>query len=529
MEKFENLCMKCMSDKGDKKQCPFCGYISDNKQISKFAEKKIILQGKYVVGNEISRNAESVCYVGYDIKNKSKVNIREFFPSEICSKSVDGMTVVVKESCNEKYENLKNNFLCYFRTLAKVRDIDSVESVYDIFTDYGTAYVVSDYIDGITLFEFIKRNRKPLDWDTAKILFMPIISAFSRFNKAGLNHLAVTPKSLIVGRNGKMYISDFSTPNLRRLGTFSDFEFNKGFTAPEQYVKNCVLTQATDVYGLTASLFFSLVGFAPKDASERESDGRILIPVKLLKNIPPHVVSALSNGLKINVKLRTQTFDILRDELTETSAKYLKEQGTDVNKKESILTKKNNVVWIIGAAVVALILFGSIFVFYMNSNTYSKQETPKDDLLTLNASDNQENIIVPNLIGSDFEELQNNTSDDYNIFLSEKVFDDKIEEGKVVSQIPQPSSSVKKGSNIIVNVSKGQKFKALPLIEGLTLAQASYILSKDGFVPLQESQYSKDVEQGKVIGYKGYLAGDKVERGIQVTIIVSRGEIKNKM
>ena len=517
-----------MSDKGEREQCPFCGYINDAENPYEPAKESLILQDKYVVGNRFTENAESICYIGYDIKNNSKVHIREFFPSEICVRAEDGINVAGKESCGEKYENLKNDFLNYFRSLAKVRDIDAIVPVYDIFTDNGTAYVISETVDGITLLEFVRRNNHPIDWDTAKVLFMPIISAFSRLSRTRVLHLAINPESLIIGRNGKMYISNFSTENLRQIGVFSDFEFNKGFTAPEQYIKNYELTQATDVYGLTATLFFALVGFQPKDASEREADDRLLIPVKILKNIPPHVVSALSNGLRVNIQRRTQTFETLRDELTETSAKYFKEQEINIQKNDCKLEKKSrksNILWIICAVVVFLALFISGFIFFINGNTSKKDELQQDNLLAQDAGESQENIVVPNLIGKNFDELQkNNDSEDYSIFLSEKIFDDKVEEGKVISQTPQPETSVKKGSNIIVTVSKGSKFKALPQIEGLTLSQAASVLSKAGFIPVQEVQYSSKVEQGKVIDYKGHSKGDKVEVGSQVTIVVSLGK-----
>ena len=528
MGKFENLCMKCMSDKGEREQCPFCGYINDNHKQDGVAHEKLVLQDKYVVGSKLSENAESICYVGYDIKNNSKVHIREFFPSEICVRAENSLKVMEKESCGEKFKSLKNDFLNYFRSLAKARDIDAIVPVYDIFTDNGTAYIISEVVGGTTLLDFIKKNNHPIGWDTAKILFMPVISAFSRLSRTGVKHLAINPGSLIIGRNGKMYVSNFSTQNLRQLGVFLGFEFNKGFTAPEQYIKNCELTQATDVYGLTATLFFSLVGFPPKDASERGTDDRLLSPVKILKNIPPHVVSALSNGLKVNIQKRTQTFEILRDELTETSAKYLKEQDTSASKndyKVPFKNRKNIFLWTICATIVFLAIFAAIFIFFVNNNATQKSELKQDNLLIQENIENKESIIVPNLIGKSFDDLQKNTnSDDYNIFLSEKVYDDKVDEGKVISQTPQPETYVEKGSNIIVSISKGPKFKVLPSIDGLSLSDASSILSKQGFIPIQETLYSDVVEQGKIVGYKNHSKSDKVEVGSQVTIIVSKGK-----
>ncbi len=527
MKRIENLCMKCMSDKGGLKRCPFCGYVGDEVQLRYNGERNLILQDNYVMGNKVRENVESICYIGYDLKNKSKVYIREFFPSEICRRDVDGLSVVAKESCDEKYEALKLTFLRYFRSLAKARDIDAVCSVYDIFTEYGTAYVISELVEGITLSNLVK---KPLEWDTAKVLFMPLISAFSRLSKAGILHLAINPDSLSVSRTGKMYISDFSTPSARQIGTFFDFDFNKGFTAPEQYIKGYKLTQAADIYGLAASLFFALVGFAPKDASAREIDDRLLIPVKLLKNIPPHVVSALSHALRVNVQNRTQTFEILRDELTETSAKYLQDQEKlvqerRVDNRNSKAEKRKNLTWILITAGIALIVLVLFVTFFVYNNARKKNESESERLLNPEFANVQENITVPDFVGMDADKLQqNNESSDYNVFFAEKVFDDKVEDGKVISQTPLQGSLVKKGSNIVLTVSKGSKFRSLPQIDGLTLSEASVALTKEGFVPVSEFCYSNSTSQGKIIGYKGCTKGDKLEFGSKVTIIVSKGK-----
>ena len=529
MKKFKNLCIKCMNDKGNLKKCPFCGHVNDNYYTVNANEKLLILQDKYVVGNKIWKDAESVCYIGYDIKNNSKVHIREFFPSEICKRDNNERRLLIKESCEKKYERLKISFLDYFRSLARVRDIDAITSVYDIFLDYGTAYIVSEAIEGITLLDFIKKNKKPLDWETAKILFMPVISAFRRLSQVGILHLAINPRSLIVAKNGRMYVSNFSPPELRQVGTFLDFDFYKGFTAPEQYVKNFKLTTSADIYGIAATLFFALVGFEPKDALARESDDRLLIPVKILKNIPPYVVSAISNGMKINAKSRIQDFATLRDELTETSAKHFKENEYGYNKinyKNIKNIKKKNLIWIISATIITLTLF--FFIFYLinnEGNKINRINANNDNILLQDSTGLKENIIVPNFIGQYFDDLQKNFSEeDYSILLAEEVFDENVDAGKVLSQTPQPQSSVKKGSNIILTVSKGPKFRPLPDIDGLPLSQAASALTKEGFVPIKESQYSNNVQEGNVIGYKNRSKGSKLEYGSQITILVSKGK-----
>ncbi len=527
MDNFENLCMNCMNDKGNLKQCPFCGNIDDEKKSSDFMNKKLILQGKYIVGNKISENAESICYIGYDVKNKSKINVREFFPKDICTRMSDGITVKVKDTCEEKYEELKKDFLDYFRALAKVRDIEAIQSVYDIFCEYETAYIITEVVDGISLNDLVRKNGKPLEWSTAKVLFMPILSAFTKLSQAGIRHLAISPETLIIGKNGKMYISGFSTNNLRQCGVFSECELYSGFAAPEQYIKGSELSQATDVYSFAATLFFVLVGFAPKDASERDVDDRLLIPIKILKNIPPHVVSALANALNINKQKRTQTFETLRDELTETSAKYIKEQEYILDENKS---SKSNIKWIVGSAIIVMIiLFGAVFAFYNFKSPDKENDKLNSDVTNESIQENtEENIIVPDFVGQPFDTIKKyaEENDNYQIFLSEKVFDDTVEEGNVISQIPQAGTSVKKGSNIVLTVSKGPQFRELPQIEGLSLSYVSTLLAHQGLIPNKVDEYNDEIIQGSVVGYKDFNPGDKVEYGSEVIIIVSKGRFQ---
>lgn len=523
MENFDNLCKRCMSDKGEAEKCPFCGYVDNKEKDSEFVEQKLVLQNKYVVGNKLSENSEYISYIGYDTKNKSRIHIREFFPADICVRCSD-YNVKAKESCEEKYKKLKKDFLDYFRALAKVRDIDAIVSVYDIFTQYGTAYIISEIIDGISLEKLIKKNTTPLSWDIAKVLFMPVLSAFAKLSRAGIKHLAISPETLIVGRDGKMHISGFATANLRQYGVFSKCELYDGFAAPEQYIKDSQLTEATDIYGFTASLFFALVGFAPKNSVERGIDYRLLIPIKILKNVPPHVVSALANGLNIDCQQRTQSFEILRDELTETSAKYIKENN---NEKSDILeekiNKKSNIKWIVCSSFIMIVILFSLF--FVLSNFTRKNNNPIDDTV-LQESNISENIIVPDLVGQDFDKLKEIASEnnDYEVFLSEKIFDDNMEEGKIISQIPQSGESVKKGSSIVVTVSNGSQFRELPPVEGLSLSYVSALLVKQGFVPSKVDEYSNEIAPGNVIKYKDHQPGDKLEYGSSVVIVVSKGQ-----
>ena len=168
----------------------------------------------------------------------------------------------------------------------------------------------------------------------------------------------------------------------------------------------------------------------------------------------------------------------------------------------------------------------ALFAFFANNKNVTQNENMSlQDEFSLQGTTSEDNIIVPDFVGKSFEKVKANSEfSDYNVFLSEKVFSDDVEDGKIVSQTPLPDTSVKKGSNIVVTVSKGPKYRELPEVEGLSLSQAAAKLSKVGFVPVQENIYSNSVEQGSVIGYKSREAGEKVEVGSEVTILVSKGQ-----
>ncbi len=59
-----------------------------------------------------------------------------------------------------------------------------------------------------------------------------------------------------------------------------------------------------------------MTGTLPEKAIKRKEDARLLIPTGILKELPPHVVTSLANGLQVYPQKRTQTFERLRAELS---------------------------------------------------------------------------------------------------------------------------------------------------------------------------------------------------------------------
>jgi serine/threonine-protein kinase len=536
--------MGCMSDKGDFDICPHCGLSEEQSLIRSENALKIraVLQDRYIVGMQKDSNGESIGYIGYDITSNSQIYIREFMPENLCFRNSDGLQIISRGGAQLNFKENISIFLEYNRRLAAMRNLLAIIPIFDIFEENGTAYMISEWVENITLEEFIERSGGHIDWSTARPLFMPVISALSEIWRAGISHLGISPQNLIILRNGKMRLKGFSIPEVRKVSSDLHPEIFDGCAAIEQYIHGAPVDESTDIYGFVASLFFALTGTLPQNSMKRKDDPRLLIPTDLLKTIPPHIVTALANALQVNPKSRTQKFERLRAEL---SASPTVTMAIDDNimpaNKEKLLeddSEKEKIPWYIIAVIILLslsIIAALAYMLFIPKDNNQQAQSSSSNVSSVVSSSKaassapENSVDIPNLIGTNFDQAQKQASNqgNYQVKLSSQEFSDSVEEGFIISQTPEYSQGTKisKGSVIAVVVSKGQSKRKLPSISGMSLSEASGVLTKQGFVPKKGSeQYSETYSEGKVIDYEDYKAGQYLEYGATVNIIVSKGK-----
>lgn len=549
MAEFENLCMNCMSDMQGKNVCPVCGRRKDEPQRRSALSYGTILESRYAVGRAKRVNGEGFTYIGLDRTLNIPVEIHEYFPTSLSERAEDGRTVRMLGGSELAFRENLAEFLRYSREIAHMRELSAIVLIYDIFEENGVAYTVSEWNDSITLRYFVARSGGNLGWNAARQLFMPVLSSLSEMHAHSVMHLGISPDTLLIMRDGKMKLGSFSIGAIRQVDTDLPPELIPGCAAVEQYIMGDTLTEATDVYGFAASLFFALTGALPPEAPRRRTDARLLIPNAVMRSLPPYVISALANALQVAPEKRTQTFERLRAEISavpavtaaiEASQKF--DRITAAPKKVPTETAKpkkevSGFVWVITSCVAMLVIFVAIGIIWMNHSGAESQlaaqapvsaSSSQTDgtVSSQNSADNQ--IVVPNLVGQDYSSLSvsSNSDDsdqDYQVLLSSQQFSDTVSEGKIISQDPKPGTKMTKGSAIVVIVSQGTAVRTLPSIAGKTLPEASAAVTGAGFVPTQAGSYSSTVEKGKVIGYKDVSGGSQMAYGSKVTILVSLG------
>lgn len=548
---MSELCLGCMAKNNGEDICPSCGFDKHSEQLPPFLPLGTVLQGKYIVGRVLGSTAEYIKYIGFDQSVDSAVILREYFPAGICTRNAASPDVIVIPDKQETYERLMQDFLSLHRNVACFKELSAIIPVFDIFNENGTSYVVENHEEDIPFKEYIERSGGSLEWDTARPLFMPLLSALSKIHQKGLFHLGISPENLVIAPSDKMKIDNFSIPAARQNGKGIPAQLYSGSSAPEQYEPSEKLDESTDIYGFTATLFYALTGKLPSDARKRKEDGRLLISTNVVKRLPPHVITALANGLQVDRSIRIGDFETLRAQLSAApTVKAIQEEiarPAVIPQTEEAAGKKklSNFGYGVIAAVVALIIFSVAGFFWISSNPFQGMFLPSPG--TSDASDPtspSDNSIpedytypkdskyfrVPNFVNQKFDDVvkaAEANGEYYVVCTTSDEFSDTIPEGYICSQAPAGMTTVGRGNDgvtISVTVSKGPKQRALPKVEGLSLDKAAQALAEAGFITNTVLEFSDKVEENKVIGYeKTFKEGQKLDYGSEITIRVSLG------
>lgn len=180
-------------------------------------------------------------------------------------------------------------------------------------------------------------------------------------------------------------------------------------------------------------------------------------------------------------------------------------------------------VWLIGSCAITLVILLIIASRWLNSQGMSFSDLT---WIFESGQSQEEPISVPNMLGQSYERWKNRVeSGEFNFKLrvASQDFNDTVDEGNIITQQPDAGTDILPGETVTITVSKGATTRTLPDFTGTSFAELQGTLVQNGFSPVKEEQFSDEVELGYVIGYKDHEAGDALEYGTAVTVIVSAG------
>ena len=99
-------CIGCMREfDADIHVCPYCGFDDETPIAKDYLKPRTFLHDRYLVGKPLRYNGEGISYIGYDYSVDSVVEIREYFPDQLCFRAEDGsQNLVIQPGCETKFK-----------------------------------------------------------------------------------------------------------------------------------------------------------------------------------------------------------------------------------------------------------------------------------------------------------------------------------------------------------------------------------------------------------------------------------------
>jgi serine/threonine protein kinase len=216
-------------------------------------ELKALLGDRYVLGQSVGRGAFSNVY--FATANNGTVE---------CAVKVMDLTEIPENERGFHYDL----FLRESQILQQLEH-PGIPKFIDFFTEKELMVLVTEYVHGVNLDEFIARRRAPLSEIEVLDISLQICGILEYLHSekpAGkIIYRDLKPSNLIIDENGKIKLIDFATARIYspekkkdtiKLGT-------PGFAAPEAY-GNAQTDERADVFSLGATMFHLLTGDDPE-------------------------------------------------------------------------------------------------------------------------------------------------------------------------------------------------------------------------------------------------------------------------
>ncbi|HUP92570.1 MAG TPA: bifunctional serine/threonine-protein kinase/formylglycine-generating enzyme family protein [Solimonas sp.] len=269
---FQKHCPGCYGEKKGVAVCPFCGYDESEPRSPLFLPHGGIIGGQYRVGRVLGRpGGFGITYIGWEIHLQQRVAIKEYLPREQAGRQPPALEVKVHVPADhDAFEAGKEQFLREARIVARF-DHPNVVRVRNFFKDNGTAYLVMDYYEGVSLGDYLVSVSPQLDAQSAVALLRPIIDALQFVHERGIVHRDVKPQNIYLASIGKPILLDFGAARQGagvRPNSLS-VVLTEGYAPLEQYQRRAPQGPHTDVYSVAATLYRMITGHAPPISLDR--------------------------------------------------------------------------------------------------------------------------------------------------------------------------------------------------------------------------------------------------------------------
>lgn len=454
-------CINCMRPMERPADCPYCGFReAEDEPAVRYLPPGTMLADRYVLGRVLGQGSFGITYIGRDLLLDSIIAVKEYFPKHHVHRNItgeEGSCVCLYEEENPgEYEGMMGKFLDEAKRLTQFREIEGIVSVQDFFYENNTAYMVMDYIEGVSLKEYVE-NQGPMEGALVLEHMDPLLDAMERIHETGLIHRDISPDNIIVRADSRFELIDFGSARETNVDQDKSLTvvFKRGFSPAEQYRSRGEQGIWSDVYAICATMYFCLTGVVPDEALERvfvdEMPSLLTMPEVTLSR---RQKKAVMKGISVRAQERYKDIRELRAAL----------QGEEKG------TWKRRIAQVAGAAVVLLIVF-TVAKLGTDRSSGQTESLPQEGDRSYSASpaavvsagavstappaDAGETCRVPQVVGMNYKKARKKL-EGKNLKAVIKWIRSDRKKGTVIQQSVKKGKWVKAGKQITLKVSKGE-------------------------------------------------------------------------
>lgn len=368
---MQRRCLNCFnlfdivySDKEESEVCPYCGYCEGTppKELYHLYPGVGLYNNRYVIGTCIGFGGFGITYKAWDNVLETVVAVKEYYPTGLVQR-VPGkpQVIIYTGESKEEYMQGLERFLDEAKNMAKFVDNPNIVHVDAFFEENNTAYLVMEYLPGMTLKSYLKSKGGRIGCEEVIPIADAVITALKEIHAGGIIHRDISPDNIMLCNDGRIKLLDFGAAR------FSDADQERtrsiilkpGFAPPEQYQAKSKQGPWTDIYALCATVYRAITGVLPDESVNRVIEDTVQSPIQIYSDIPERISNTVMKGMSIYPEIRFSNVDELK--------KALDGEKKVMEPKKELRVRRMKRTITVGIALLVVVSM-SLYVYNMYKN-----------------------------------------------------------------------------------------------------------------------------------------------------------------